>query len=129
MQAPRPAGAGTCSQVAAEHRLRTGGETSDLFMPDVHPLDVTAANRIRDKVERIPRNTPAVLHARGRQGLHDHVRNSFGHWGSPKRARTRFYFLVCDWRNTPSEPSANSASASGSGTVCDVWRVGGRSLL
>lgn len=73
MQPARPARAGAGRQLARQVRLRAGGESGRLFVPHMHPLDLAAADRVGDVVQRVPDDAVAAFDAGLLQGFDDEV--------------------------------------------------------
>src|SRR5580693_9778279 len=64
-------------------RLRARRERGCFLVARANPLDLfTAANRIRDAIERIARQAINSLDARSHQNVYQQVRNSLGHFYS-----------------------------------------------
>jgi hypothetical protein len=64
MQIARSAAAGAHREIAGQMRLGTRGEGGHFFVPDVHPLDVTAAaHDVSDAVEAIADDAKYALHS------------------------------------------------------------------
>src|SRR6202521_3095522 len=80
MHVSRPAASGAHRQFASEMRFCTGGERGCLLMAHANPLDVLAgANRIRDAIERIARDSVNSLNVRFQQDIYQQVSHSLCH--------------------------------------------------
>jgi hypothetical protein len=76
----RPAASGAHRQFASEMRFCAGREGGCLFMAHANPLDVLAgANRIRDAIERIARDSINSLNVGSHQDVYQQVSHSLCH--------------------------------------------------
>jgi hypothetical protein len=80
MHVAGPAASGANSQFAGKMRLRARRERGCFLVARTNPLDLfTAANRIRDAIERIARQAVNSLDARSYQDVYQQVGYSFCH--------------------------------------------------
>src|ERR1700722_19364333 len=77
---PRPTASGAYRQLAGKVLLCAGRERACLFIAHTNPFDVLAdADRIRDAIERIARNSVNALNLRFHQNVYQQVSHSFCH--------------------------------------------------
>ena len=79
MQVARPAAAGADRELAGHVRLGAGGERRHLLVAHVHPADAAGAQGFGEAVERIADDAPDAFDARGRERLHQLIRDPLGH--------------------------------------------------
>src|SRR5262245_61543277 len=81
MQIARTTTAGAGGQSSCQMRFRASGKRCCLFMSHMNPLNLfLCANRIRDSVERVARNSVNLPNSRFSENIHQQVRYFFlGH--------------------------------------------------
>jgi len=63
LEVARPTASCADSEFARQMRFCTGGESRNLFVPDMHPLNfVLSANRIGEAVQAVTNNTVDAFH-------------------------------------------------------------------
>jgi hypothetical protein len=80
MQIARPAAAGAYGEIARQMRFGARREGGHLFVPDVHPLDVSAtANDVGQAIEAIADDPEDALHSGRYQGIYELIRDASSH--------------------------------------------------
>jgi hypothetical protein len=75
---------GADRKLSRQVRLRTGRESCDLLVPDMHPLDLAlAADRIGQSIQAVANDAIYPLHAGSSEGFHELISDRFSHSGSP----------------------------------------------
>src|ERR1700674_1836798 len=112
MQVPGTATPGADRQLSREMRFRSGGKRCRLFMSHVNPLKLfLCANRVRDAVQRVARNTVNPLYSRLRENIHQQVRYFFlGHGAVLSGGwKEELNFSLMVWLLSPATPTPISA--------------------
>src|SRR5580692_16229 len=80
MQIARSATASTYREIARQMRFGARRERGHLFVPDVHPLDVSAtAHDVGQAVEAIADDAEYALHSSRHQGIYELIRDGSSH--------------------------------------------------
>jgi hypothetical protein len=80
MQIARSAAAGANREIAGQVRFSAGREGGYLFVPDVHPLDVSAAaHDVGQAVETIADDAEYALHSARHEGIYELIGDGSSH--------------------------------------------------
>ena len=82
VQAAGAARSRTGREFPGQHGVGTGGEAARLLVPDVHPADAAAPDRLRHVVERVAGDAVAAADPRLLEGLDHDICYGSGHGGS-----------------------------------------------
>src|ERR1700716_4037793 len=75
---------GADRKLSRQVRLRSGRESRNLLMPDMHPLDLAlAADRIGQPIQAGADDAIDPLDPGGGEGFHELISDRFSHSGSP----------------------------------------------
>src|SRR5438067_5145667 len=90
VQIARPTAAGTHGELSGQMRFGTRGESRDLLVPDMDPLDLALpADRIGNPVEAVADDAINPLDANSGQGFGELISNGLCHWYHSLRAQCR----------------------------------------
>jgi len=85
VQVAGPATTGADRQFARQVRFRTRGESGNLLMPNMNPLDLTlAAQRVGQTVKTVPDDAVYPPDTRSSEDFHELISNGFCHAPLPR---------------------------------------------
>jgi hypothetical protein len=85
VQVARPATTSADRQFARQVRFRTRGESGNLLMPNMNPLDLSVATqRVSQTVKTVPDNAVYPPDTRRSEDFHELISNGFCHVPLPR---------------------------------------------